>query len=138
MARTDACAIDGYEAAIERAGLYAEAGADILFVEALTRETELRDAPTRNRLPHLVNVVHGGKTPPLTASQFGVMGYALVLYANAALQAAIAGMQTVLTALRDQGVLSGIEDHLATFDERQRLVRTAEWDALSIKYGGAA
>lgn len=134
MARTDACAIEGYEAAIERAGLYAEAGADILFVEALTKEEELRDAPTRNALPHLVNVVHGGKTPPLSAAEFGEMGYALVLYANAALQAAVAGMQTVLGTLKADGGLGSVEDRLAGFVERQRLVRTKEWDALRAKY----
>lgn len=134
MARTDACAIEGYEAAIERTGLYAEAGADILFVEALTKEAELRDAPTRNALPHLVNVVHGGKTPPMSVTEFGTMGYALVLYANAALQAAVAGMQTVLGALKQDGGLSQVEDRLAGFVERQRLVRTKEWDALRARY----
>jgi 2-methylisocitrate lyase-like PEP mutase family enzyme len=134
VARTDACAIEGYEAAIERAGLYAEAGADILFVEALTKEAELRDAPTRNKLPHLVNVVHGGKTPPMSASAFAEMGYSLVLYANAALQAAVAGMQTVLGALKADGDLSGVEDRLAGFVERQRLVRTRDWDALRARY----
>jgi 2-methylisocitrate lyase-like PEP mutase family enzyme len=138
MARTDACAVLGYEAAIERAGLYAEAGADILFVEALTKEAELRDAPTRNKLPHLVNVVHGGKTPPMSASEFGAMGYALVLYANAALQAAVAGMQTVLGALKADGGLANVEDRLAGFVERQRLVRTQEWDALRAKYEDGA
>jgi len=137
MARTDAYAMEGYEAAIERASLYAEAGADILFVEALTDEEELRDAPTRNKLPHLVNVVHGGKTPPLSAAAFGEMGYALVLYANAALQAAVAGMQTVLGALKEDGGLGRVEDRLAGFVERQRLVRTKEWDALRARYEDA-
>ncbi|PEQ11387.1 carboxyvinyl-carboxyphosphonate phosphorylmutase [Novosphingobium sp. PC22D] len=134
VARTDAKATEGYEAAIERAARYAEAGADILFVEALTSEQELRDAPTRNPLPHLVNVVHGGKTPPFPASEFEAMGYSLVLYANAALQAAVAGMQHVLGALHADGSLEKVGDRLAGFAERQRVVRTHEWDALRKVY----
>ena len=135
MARTDAKATEGYEAAIERAARYAEAGADLLFVEALTTEAELRDAPARNSaLPHLVNVVHGGKTPAFPASEFEAMGYRLILYANAALQAAVAGMQQVLGALRADGSLASAGDRLADFAERQRIVRTAEWDALRHRY----
>lgn len=134
VARTDACATHGYEAAIDRAAAYAEAGADILFVEALTDARQLADAPTRNALPHLVNVVHGGKTPPLSAEEFGEMGYRLILYANAALQAAVAGMQHVLGALHDEGSLAGVGDRLAGFAERQRIVRMPDWDALRAKY----
>lgn len=134
VARTDAKAVEGYEAAIERAARYAEAGADILFVEALTTEEELRDAPTRNKLPHLVNVVFGGKTPEFTAEEFERMGYSLVLYANAALQASVAAMQHVLGGLQRDGGLSNVRDSLAGFAERQRVVRTSEWDALRSQY----
>ncbi|MBS7669039.1 isocitrate lyase/PEP mutase family protein [Croceicoccus gelatinilyticus] len=138
MGRTDACATEGYDAAIERAAMYAEAGADILFVEALITEEQLRDAPTRNSgKPHLVNVVHGGKTPPFPAEEFGAMGYRLVLYANAALQASVAGMQHVLAGLRDHGSLETVSDRLAGFPERQRMVRTAEWDEMRRRYEGA-
>lgn len=136
MARTDAKAVEGYEAAIERAARYAEAGADILFVEALTTEDELRDAPKRNSLPHLVNVVYGGKTPAFSAEEFEAMGYNLVLYANAALQASVAGMQRVLGGLHADGTLENVKDGLAGFAERQRMVRTNEWDALRKVYEG--
>lgn len=134
IARTDACAIEGYEAAIDRAAAYAEAGADILFIEALTTDAQLRDAPTRNALPHLVNVVFGGKTPEYTADEFEAMGYKMVLYANAALQASIAGMQHVLGGLHASGSLSSVRDRLAGFVERQRVVRTTEFDSLRIRY----
>jgi 2-methylisocitrate lyase-like PEP mutase family enzyme len=136
MGRTDACATEGYEAAIERAARYAEAGADILFIEALTDEDQLRDAPSRNDRPHLVNVVHGGKTPALPAADFEAMGYRLLLYANAALQASIAGMQHVLTGLHQDGSLAGVSDRMAGFPERQRMVRTPEWDRLREHYEG--
>lgn len=136
VARTDARAVEDYEAAIERAALYGEAGADVLFVEAVTTEEELRDAPTRNALPHLVNVVFGGKTPAFSAEEFDAMGYKLILYANAALQASVAGMQHVLSGLRRDGSLTGVQDRLAGFAERQRMVRTPEFDAMRQRYEG--
>lgn len=134
VARTDACAVEGYEAAIERAALYAEAGADVLFVEALVTEEQLRDAPRRNALPHLVNVVFGGKTPAFGSEEFDAMGYRLILYANAALQASVAGMQHVLGGLRAEGSLASVQDRLAGFAERQRMVRTPEFDTMRLRY----
>jgi 2-methylisocitrate lyase-like PEP mutase family enzyme len=134
IARTDACATEGYEAAIERASAYAEAGADILFVEALTSEDQIRDAPKRNPIPHLINVVFGGKTPEFSAEAFDAMGYKLILYANAALQASVAGMQHVLGSLHETGSLSQVHDRLAGFAERQRVVRTPDYDALRVIY----
>ncbi len=137
IARTDACAVEGYESAIERASRYAEAGADVLFVEALVTEEQLRDAPRHNRLPHLVNVVYGGKTPAFAAEEFDAMGYRLILYANAALQASVAGMQHVLGGLKRDGGLHAMQNHLADFSERQRVVRTPEFDALRLRYEGS-
>lgn len=136
VARTDACAIEGFEAALDRGAAYAEAGADILFIEALTDEAQLRAAPKRTARPHLVNVVFGGKTPAFSAEEFDTMGYRLILYANAALQASVAGMQTVLGSLRATGSLSEVKDRLAGFAERQRVVRTGEMDRLRERYEG--
>jgi 2-methylisocitrate lyase-like PEP mutase family enzyme len=136
IARTDACAVEGFAAALDRAAAYAEAGADILFVEALTGEEQLRAAPARTPLPHLVNVVFGGKTPALSAEEFAGMGYRLILYANAALQASVAGMQHVLGALHATGSLTEVQDRLAGFAERQRVVRTAAYDELRTRYEG--
>lgn len=65
IARTDALAIEGFEAAIDRAAAYREAGADVLFVEAPTTDGQLKDIPRRLPGPHLCNIVHGGKTPML-------------------------------------------------------------------------
>jgi 2-methylisocitrate lyase-like PEP mutase family enzyme len=134
IARTDAYALEGYEATIDRAAAYVEAGADILFVEALTSDAEIRNAPRRNPLPHLINIVFGGKTPEYSAEEFGAMGYKLILYANAALQAAVHGMQEVLGSLHATGGLAEVRDRLAGFAERQRLVRTPELDALRLRY----
>jgi len=81
-------------------------------------------------------VVYGGKTPAFSAEEFEAMGYNLVLYANAALQASVAGMQKVLGGLLTDGTLENVKDSLAGFAERQRMVRTNEWDALRKVYEG--
>ncbi|MET0382701.1 MAG: isocitrate lyase/PEP mutase family protein, partial [Burkholderiaceae bacterium] len=102
MARTDAAATHGFEAAVERAQKFAEAGADVLFVEAVTQPDEVRALPRRLAKPPLMNMVIGGRTPIFNAEQLGALGYGIVLYANAALQGAVAGMQKALTVLRDE------------------------------------
>jgi hypothetical protein len=96
MARTDACATHGFEAAIERAQKFSEAGADILFVEAVTAADEVRACRSAWSKPQLMNMVIGGKTPIFGAEELGGLGFGFVLYANAALQGAVAGMQKVL------------------------------------------
>ncbi|MGJ7499368.1 isocitrate lyase/PEP mutase family protein [Variovorax sp. ZT5P49] len=134
LARTDACAVHGFEAAIERAQRFAEAGADILFVEAVTTADEIRALPQRLDRPQLMNMVVGGKTPIFSAEELGGMGYGLVLYANAALQGAVAGMQKALTVLRDAKRLEEDPALVTPFAERQRLVGKPEWDALERLY----
>lgn len=134
MARTDAAAVHGFEAAIERAQKFAEAGADILFVEAVTRAEEVRALPQRLAKPQLMNMVIGGKTPIFNATELGELGYGIVLYANAALQGAVMGMQKALTVLREQKEVKESSGLVTPFAERQRLVDKADWDALEQRY----
>ncbi len=134
MARTDACATQGFEAAVERAQTFSEAGADILFVEAVTTAEEIRALPQRLDRPQLMNMVIGGKTPIFGADELAGLGYGLVLYANAALQGAVAGMQKALTVLRDTRRIDEDPALVTPFSERQRLVRKPEWDAMEKKY----
>ncbi len=134
MARTDAAATHGFEAAVERAERFAEAGADILFVEAVTTADEIRALPARLARPQLMNMVIGGKTPIFNAQELGGLGYGLVLYANAALQGAVAGMQKALTVLRDAKEVQESSGLVAPFAERQRLVGKPHWDALEERY----
>jgi len=136
MARTDAAAVHGFEAAIERAQLFSEAGADILFVEAVTQVDEVRALPRRLGKPQLMNMVIGGKTPTFGAEELGALGYGLVLYANAALQGAVAGMQRALMVLRDTRRLDEDPSLVASFAERQRLVGKPWLDELEQKYAG--
>jgi len=134
MARTDAAATHGFEAAVERAQRFAEAGADILFVEAVTTADEIRALPRRLGPPQLMNMVIGGKTPIFGAEELGQLGYGIVLYANAALQGALAGMQRALTVLRDTKRIDEDPTLVAPFKERQRLVGKPFWDELEKKY----
>ena len=134
MARTDAAAVHGFEAAIERAQAYAEAGADILFVEAVTSAEQVRALPARLAAPQLMNMVIGGKTPIVGAQELGQLGYGFVLYANAALQGALAGMQRVLSTLRAEHEVREDPSLVAPFAERQRLVDKPRWDALEERY----
>lgn len=119
IARTDARAVEGFDAAIERARRFAEAGADILFVEAIVDQDEVGKLPQLLSQPLLVNIVVGGKTPPMPAAQLGRLGYSVVLYANATLQGAVLGMQRALGALRRDGKLDEDPALLAPFLERQ-------------------
>ncbi|RGE39491.1 carboxyvinyl-carboxyphosphonate phosphorylmutase [Comamonas testosteroni] len=134
MARTDAAAVHGFEAAIERAQQFQEAGADVLFVEAVTKAEEVRALPQRLQAPQLMNMVIGGKTPIFNADELGQLGFGFVLYANAALQGAVAGMQKCLTLLRDEHKVDEDPAIVAPFLERQRLVNKDFWDGLEKKY----
>lgn len=137
VARTDACAAEGFEAAIDRMSGYIEAGADLAFVEAPKTVEQLRKIPQLLPVPQMLNMVVGGKTPITDRAIAGEMGYNLVLYANVALQGAIKGMQTALTELRDHGALDEASGLTATFAERQRLVDKPRFDALSNRYATA-
>jgi 2-methylisocitrate lyase-like PEP mutase family enzyme len=134
FARTDALAEHGFQSTIERAQRYIEAGADVTFVEAPQNADEIRKIPQRLSVPQIVNIVVGGKTPVFGQEELAKMGYGLVLYANVALQGAIAGMQAVLKQLRAAGRVDGANEMIASFAERQRLVKKPLFDELERKY----
>jgi 2-methylisocitrate lyase-like PEP mutase family enzyme len=134
IARTDAIAPEGFEAAIERAAAYHDAGADVTFVEAPTTMEQIAAIPRRLPWPQLANIVLGGRTPELPNEKLKELGYAGVIYANVALQAAVKGMQAALGELRRKGHMGEATDMVADFAERQRLVHKDDYDALERKY----
>ena len=134
IARTDALAIDGIDAAIERALAFVEAGADVTFVEAPTTVADMARIAREIPAPQIINIVHGGKTPPLPHEEMVAMGFAATLYANAALQAALQSVTEVLGSLKSNGSLDGIIDRLATFEARQLAVNKVEYDRLERLY----
>lgn len=134
IARTDARAVEGLTGALERAQAYVEAGADLTFIEAPTSVDELRTIARSVPAPQVANMVVGGQTPLVPRDELGDMGFALVLYANAALQAAIQATYDVLGALIRDGSVASVADRLASFDLRQLTVNKQHWDALNAKY----
>jgi 2-methylisocitrate lyase-like PEP mutase family enzyme len=134
IARTDARAVEGLQAAIDRVNTYLEAGADVGFVEAPENVEELRIVGREVKGPALVNVFEGGKTPMLPARELKAMGFRLGIYPSQTHRAAIRAAQRVLAALKEDGDTRRIEDELATFQEREDAVGTARWRALEQKY----
>jgi 2-methylisocitrate lyase-like PEP mutase family enzyme len=133
VARTDAIAVEDFERAIERAHAFREAGADVGFVEAPTTPEQMA-AIGRLPWPQLANIVIGGKTPERSNEELKTLGFAGVIYANTALQAAVLGMQRALGHLKQNGQVGSAADLLATFSERQRLVDIASFQAMERKY----
>src|SRR5262249_30856795 len=136
IARTDARAIEGLDAAIARAHAFIEAGADATFLEAPLEEAELARIARELPAPQVANIVLGGLTPDLGPGQLAHMAFGLALYANASLQAALKAAQDVLAALKRDGSLHAVADKLASFSERQQTVAKASFDALENRYAG--
>ena len=134
IARTDARAIEGLDRAIERAQAFVEAGADVTFVEAPVSPEELARIAREIPVPQVANIVFGGRTPDPGRERLAEMGFSIVLYANAALQAALKASYDVLGALKEEGSLASVADRLASFEERQRAVAKQDWDALETRY----
>jgi 2-methylisocitrate lyase-like PEP mutase family enzyme len=133
VARTDAIAVEGFNAAIDRACAFHEAGADVGFVEAPTDAAQIA-AIAALPWPQLVNVVIGGKTPELPNQRLRELGFAGAIYANAALQAALLAMQRVLRHLKQHGGIGDSRDLLIDFAERQRLVGLDSFQGMERKY----
>ena len=134
LARTDARAVEGFEAALDRARAYQEAGADFLFVEAPLTKEELLASPAAVPGIHLCNMVIGGKTPLLPREELAQAGYAVVCYANAALQASMLAMQQAMQHLAEHGSIKGFESKLMMFAERQEALDANHFKELEKRY----
>lgn len=137
IARTDALAIEGIGEAIDRAGRYLEAGADVLFVEAPRDVDQMRRITTSVPGIHMANMVEGGLTPLLPREQLGELGFAVALYANAAMRGAVAGMRQVMNHLAEVGDTRDAGELMISWTDRQALVRKPEFDELDTKYAVA-
>ena len=134
IARTDAAAVEGLSSAIDRAQSYIDAGADITFVEAPNSQMELERIANELQVPQIANIVYGGKTPDVGKAQLAEFGFSLVLYANVILQAALKASHEVLQSLHEKGSLAAVTEKLASFDDRQAVVKKFDWDKLEKKY----
>jgi len=134
IARTDAAAVEGLSSAIDRAQSYIDAGADITFIEAPNSQMELERIANELQVPQIANIVYGGRTPDVGKAQLAEFGFSLVLYANAILQAALKASHEVLQSLHEKGSLAAVTEQLASFDDRQAVVKKFDWDKLEKKY----
>jgi 2-methylisocitrate lyase-like PEP mutase family enzyme len=127
IARTDAIAVEGFAAAIDRASAYLEAGANMAFVEAPTSEAEI--AEIAKRLPgwKLINMFEGGKTPLLPAERLQALGFNLVIIPSDTQRAAIKAMQRVLSAIASDGSSAAMRDDMVSFKEREAIIGTAAY-----------
>jgi len=131
VARTDAIAVEGLDAAIERAHRYREAGADATFIEAPPDVEALRRIGALP-WPQVANMVEGGKTPILQQRELAALGFSLVLYANAIPRAALKAAAEAALSLARQG--SSADIPMVSWEERQRLVRLPELQELEQRY----
>ena len=136
IARTDALAIEGLDAAIARAHVYAAAGADVIFVEAPVSIDQIETIAHRVPQPKLINMFQGGKTPLVPVARLKALGYQIVIIPSDMQRAAIRAMDDVLAALARDGSCAALADRMATFTEREGIVDTAGWLARDAKYGG--
>ena len=135
IARTDAIAIEGFDAALKRASRYAEAGADVVFIEAPTSVEQVEEIASRIAQPKLINMFHGGKTPMMPLRRLEELGYAIVLSPNDVQRAAIGAMQRTLEVLRRDGSSASLESEMIGWQEREAVVRTSQFLELDRRYG---
>ncbi len=122
IARTDARQTDGFEGAMRRAEAYAEAGADIVFPEALESEAEMRDACRRLTKPVMANMADGGKTPIRSAAELKALGYALAIYPSMTGLAAAAAVEAALAMFKVKGTSQSPEVPLFDFGAFNSLI----------------
>src|SRR6266545_860556 len=136
ITRTDAIAVEGLEAALERGERYREAGADMLFIEApVGREEVERVARHFKGVPLLYNMAASGKTPDLPADELGRLGFKLAIYPNWIILAAIPAMQSLLRELKSKGSIAHVRDKVATFKQFTEIAGLPEIQKLEERYG---
>jgi len=137
IARTDAAAVEGLGAALERARRYAAAGADALFVEAPTSEADIARVADelRGLAPLVFNWAEGGRTPALSLARIAELGFALVIFPIGTLLAATAGIQSLLATLRADGTPAAAMPELPSFDGFTDLIGLPEVRELEGRFG---
>ena len=139
IARTDAIAVEGFEQAIARAVSYGEAGADLLFVEAPKTRAELaRIPPALSGVPLMANMVEGGKTPPLPASELEALGFALVIFPGGIVRALARTAQDYYAALAEHGTTEPLHSRMLDFTHLNELIGTPDMLALGKRYEAPA
>ncbi|MDR5695407.1 MAG: oxaloacetate decarboxylase [Armatimonadota bacterium] len=136
IARTDALAVEGLEAALARAHRYREAGADILFVEAPRSREELQAIARALDAPLMANMVEGGVTPLCTAAELEAMGYRIVIFPGAAVRMAAAAIMELMAHLHREGTTAGMQQKMLSLAQLNELVGLGEFQEMEERYLG--
>ena len=134
IARTDARAVLGLDAAIERGNAYAEAGADMIFVEAPQSVEEIQQIALEVKAPLMINMFWGGKTPLVPAEQLAALGYRIMIIPSDLQRAAIRAMQRAAAEIRTHGHTAAMAEDMVSFAEREELIGLAEAQALQHRF----
>ena len=129
IARTDARAVEGFDAAVERARTYAKAGADMIFPEALESREEFEEFRKKFKLPLLANMTEFGKTPYMAVKDFQEMGYNVVIFPVTAFRAMMKAVKDTFSELKTAGTQLGILGSLMTRKEYQELIDYEKFEA---------
>ena len=136
IARTDAVAVEGLEPALERAERYAEAGADILFIEALRSVDEMKAANARfkGKAPLMANMVEGGKTPVLSTTELEAIGYSFAIFPGGTVRSIAYSLQEYFKVLKRDGSTAKVRDKMLDFNGLNDTIGTPELLKLGKKY----
>ncbi len=136
VARTDAVAVEGLDPALDRAEAYREAGADMLFVEALRSDDEITAAMDRlgGTIPLMANMVEGGKTPLKSGAELQALGYSLVIFPGGLVRALTRTAVDYLDGLKAAGTTAPFRDRMLDFDALNEIIGTPEMLALGRTY----
>jgi 2-methylisocitrate lyase-like PEP mutase family enzyme len=136
LARTDAVAVEGLEAALDRAGRYLETGVDALFIEALRNPEQMRAACGRfaSRIPLLANMVEGGQTPVLSAGELGQFGFRIVIFPGGTARAVAQTLQHYYGTLHRDGTTAALRKEMLDFDGLNAVIGTPELLAAGKKF----
>ena len=134
IARTDARAVLGLDAAIERGNAYAEAGADMIFVEAPQSLAEIERIALEVKAPLMINMFWGGKTPLVPAEHLAALGYRIMIVPSDLQRAAIRAMQRAAAEIRTHGHTAAMAEDMVSFAEREELIGLAEAQALQHRF----
>jgi 2-methylisocitrate lyase-like PEP mutase family enzyme len=140
LARTDALAVEGFDAAMERAEAYLACGVDALFIEALRTPEQMRAACERfaGRIPLLANMVEGGKTPVTAAHELGRLGFRIVIFPGGTARAVAHTLQRYYGSLRQHETTAPERDRMLDFDQLNALIGTPELMREAARYDAAA
>lgn len=137
LARTDALAVEGFEAALDRAEAYLACGVDALFIEALRTPEQMAQACAHfaGRIPLLANMVEGGKTPIQSADELGRIGFRIVIFPGGTARAVAHTLQRYYASLHTHRTTAPMRDHMLDFDQLNDVIGTAALLEEGKKYG---